>query len=198
LPGSCTLSPKISVRMPRPASSLSETTVRSWLARAGLHSQHLHQRFLPALHLTHVQLDELRRKLHGATEATWLWIACDAAPSTSPPLPSARAPRLSLINSCTKCLSVWPPIAFRSSPVMAGRSISRRALTAHFGAWVRAASERRRTWLVNAHSPLASMPSRQATLNYPPRPNARPVQGTNDSNPALSSRISVSMPPRAS
>jgi hypothetical protein len=39
---------------------LPEATVRSWLTRAGQHSQALHQRLLHHLPLAHVQLDELR------------------------------------------------------------------------------------------------------------------------------------------
>jgi IS1 family transposase len=57
---------------------LSETTVRSWISRAGQHSQSLNNHVLRALKLTHVQLDELRLKLRGAAEAAWLWVACDA------------------------------------------------------------------------------------------------------------------------
>jgi IS1 family transposase len=33
---------------------------------------------MQALQLTPVQLDELRLKLWGTTEAAWLWVACDA------------------------------------------------------------------------------------------------------------------------
>ncbi len=50
----------------------SETTLRSWLTRAGQHSCSLHERFLHALHLTHVQLDEIRLKLYGTAEVKWL------------------------------------------------------------------------------------------------------------------------------
>lgn len=48
---------------------LPEATVRSWLTRAGLHSRSLHNRLIRSLHLTHLQLDELRLKLRGQAEA---------------------------------------------------------------------------------------------------------------------------------
>jgi transposase len=48
---------------------LPEATVRSWLTRAGQHSQALHQRLLHHLPLAHVQLDELRFKLRGVANA---------------------------------------------------------------------------------------------------------------------------------
>lgn len=60
--------------------NLTETTVRSWISRAGLHSSRLHVRLIRALSITYtyVQLDELRLKVPGAAEAVWLWVACDA------------------------------------------------------------------------------------------------------------------------
>lgn len=48
---------------------LSETTVRSWISRAGQHSQSRHQRLMPALPRTYVQLDERRLKVHGRSAA---------------------------------------------------------------------------------------------------------------------------------
>jgi transposase len=66
---------------------VSESTVHTWLTRAGLHTLSLQDRALRTLHLTHVQLDELRFKLRGVAEAAWLpapgciwqvWVACDA------------------------------------------------------------------------------------------------------------------------
>jgi IS1 family transposase len=43
------------------------------------------------LTLTHVQLDELRLKLHGAMEVAWLWVACDARTKLIPAF--AQGPR---------------------------------------------------------------------------------------------------------
>lgn len=68
----------LSLRAAARVFSTSETTIRSWLARAGQHSRNLHDRYLWGLQLSHVQLDEIRLKLYGAAEAKWLWIACDA------------------------------------------------------------------------------------------------------------------------
>jgi len=65
------LSPRAAARV----FQVPETTVRTWLTRSGQHSQSLHHRLVRALHLAHVQLDELRFKLHGAAEAAWLPLA---------------------------------------------------------------------------------------------------------------------------
>ncbi len=63
---------------------ISETTIRSWISRAGQHSQSLHDRLMRALQLTHVQLDELRLKLRGVAAAARLWVACDARTTLIP------------------------------------------------------------------------------------------------------------------
>jgi transposase-like protein len=48
---------------------LPDATVQRWLTRAGLHSHALLDQLLRGLHLTYVQLDELRLKLRGTAEA---------------------------------------------------------------------------------------------------------------------------------
>lgn len=129
--------------------SLSETTVRHWLARAGQHSQNLHERFMRALPLTHVQLDELRLKLRGAIETTWLWVACDARTKLIPAF--ALGPRTQAL-----AYQVVHEVARRLAPVCLpvfssdGLSLYFYALTAHFGEWVQTAGQRHRAWTVNA------------------------------------------------
>lgn len=46
--------------------------------RQRLSDQWCRNRLMRALHLTHLQLDELRIKVWGQAEAAWLWVACDA------------------------------------------------------------------------------------------------------------------------
>jgi transposase-like protein len=124
--------------------STSETTLRRWLSRAGQHSQNLHERFLRTLHLTHVQLDELRLKLYNAAEANWLWIACDAGTKLIPAFVlGARTQALAhqLVHDIAKRLAPDCLPVFSSD----GLALYFYALTAHFGTWVQAANERRRT-----------------------------------------------------
>lgn len=113
--------------------SLSETTIRTWLTRAGQHSRQLHQRLLRELHLTHVQLDELRLKLCGATEATRLWIAGDARTKLIPAFalgPRNQALAHQLLHEVVQRL------APDCLPVLSsdGLALYFYALTAHFGA----------------------------------------------------------------
>lgn len=129
--------------------SLPETTLRSWLSHAGHHPKHLHERFMRALHITHVQLDELRLKLHGANDLTWLWIACDAGTKRIPAFAlgaRTQAYAHQLVHDVAQAL------APDCLPVLSsdGLALYFYSLTAHFGAWVRAANERRRSWCVDA------------------------------------------------
>lgn len=115
--------------------STSETTLRSWLSRASQHSNNLHQRFLHALHLPHVQLDEIRLKLYGAAEAKWLWIASDARTKLIPAFAlGARTQEFAhqLVHDIAKCLAPDCLPVFSSD----GLALYFYALTAHFGAWV--------------------------------------------------------------
>ena len=52
-------------------------TIITWLSRAGQRSQSLHERFFRHLHLTHLQLDEIRTRLRRSTQVLWLWLAID-------------------------------------------------------------------------------------------------------------------------
>src|SRR5499427_3624120 len=54
-----------------------QATITSWLTRAGVHAQLLHERSFCNLQLPHVQLDELRTRLRCASKVLWLWLALD-------------------------------------------------------------------------------------------------------------------------
>lgn len=126
-----------------------ENTVRSWISRAGQHSQSLHHRLMRALQLTHVQLDELRLKLRGAAEAAWLWVACDARTKIIPAFAlgsRTQAMAHQLVHEIAQRLAPGCLPAFSSD----GLALYLFALTAHFGEWTQALGERRRVWTVAA------------------------------------------------
>jgi len=138
------LSPQAAARV----FQLSETTVRCWIARAGQHSQHLHDRLLCALTLTHIQLDELRLKLRGTAEAAWLWVACDASTKLIPAFtlgPRTQALAHQLVHERSHRLAPGCLPVFASD----GLALYFYALTAHFGQWVQGAGQRKRRWLVD-------------------------------------------------
>jgi len=127
---------------------ISETTVRSWVTRAGSHSRSLHDRLMRSLHLTHLQLDELRLKLRGQVEPAWLWVACDARNKLIPAFAlGARTQALAhqLVHEVTQRLTPSCVPVFSSD----GLALYFYALTAHFGAWVQQAEGRRRPWTVD-------------------------------------------------
>lgn len=129
--------------------NLSEGTVRSWIARAGLHSRSLHDRLMRTLHLTHVQLDELRLKVRGQIEAAWLWVACDASTKLIPAFalgPRTQAMAHQLVHEIAQRLAPGCLPVFSSD----GLALYFYALTAHFGEWTQALGERRRVWIVAA------------------------------------------------
>jgi hypothetical protein len=52
-------------------------TITRWLLRAGTHAQTLLERSFCKLTIPHLQLDELRTRLHSHTQVLWLWVAID-------------------------------------------------------------------------------------------------------------------------
>jgi IS1 family transposase len=101
------------------------------------------------LTLTHVQLDELRLKLHGAMEVAWLWVACDARTKLIPAFaqgPRTQAVAHQLVHDIGHRLAPGCVPVFSSD----GLALYFYALTAHFGAWAQTLGERRRRWTVNA------------------------------------------------
>ncbi len=128
---------------------LSETTVRSWITRAGQHSHRLHDRLMHALQLTHVQLDELRLKIRGVAEAAWLWVACDARTKLIPAFalgPRTQDVAYQLVHELAQRLAVGYLPIFSSD----GLTLYFYALTAHFGQWIQAVGQRSRCWQVYA------------------------------------------------
>lgn len=128
---------------------LSETTVRSWVTRAGQHSQSLHNRLMHTLELAHVQLDELRLKLRGAAEVAWLWVAYDARTKLIPAFtlgPRTQAQAHRLVHELAQRLAPACLPVFSSD----GLALYFFALTAHFGQWVERVSQRGRCWAVDA------------------------------------------------
>jgi len=51
----------------------SEYMIQIWLTGTGVHAQSLH-----ALHLGHVQLDEVRTTIRHDSQIVWVWIGIDA------------------------------------------------------------------------------------------------------------------------
>jgi IS1 family transposase len=136
----------------------------------------LHERFMRALHVTHVQLDELCLKLHGANDLTWLWMACDAGTKLIPAFAlGARTQAYAhhLVHPAPLRFGDYSEVAIRLAPdgwpvfSSAGLALDFYSRTAHFAAWVQAARERRRTWCVAAGPFYAQVVKRYRRLLRP-------------------------------
>jgi hypothetical protein len=63
-----------------------QATITTWLTRAGEHAQTLHEHCFRNLQISHLQLDELRTRLHNAKQVLWLWLAIDPCTKILPVL----------------------------------------------------------------------------------------------------------------
>jgi hypothetical protein len=109
----------------------------------------LHQRFFRHLCLPHLQLDELRTRLHSAKQVLWLPLSIDPCTKILPvhqlgPRTQTTAHRL--IHSLRQILAPGYLPLFTSD----GLNVYFYALTAHFGQWLPVGRRRRkvRRWQV--------------------------------------------------
>ena len=128
-----------------------QTTITTWLTRAGGHAHTLHERFLSHLQLPHLQLDELRTRLRSAKEVLWLWLAIDPRTKILPVLqlgPRTQHMAHRVIHTLRQSLAPGCLPLFTSD----GLNLYFYALTAHFGQWLQVVCRGRkvRQWQVAA------------------------------------------------
>ena len=131
--------------------SYCQTTITTWLSRAGEHAHTLHKRFFCHLHLPHLQLDELHTWLRRAKQILWLWLAIDPCTKILPVLslgPRTQHMAHAVIHALRKSLAPGCLPLFTSD----GLSLYFYALTAHFGYWlpVRRRGRKVRQWQIAA------------------------------------------------
>ena len=94
----------------------------------------LHERVLHGLQLAHIQLDELRTRLKGQADATWVWIAFEAKSKLRLAThigARTQASAHALIHHMKRSLAEDYVPVFTSD----GLKLYYYALTAHFGGW---------------------------------------------------------------
>src|SRR5258708_40244527 len=126
-----------------------QTTITTWLTRAGEHATLFHERCFRNLHLPHLQLDELRTRLRSSQQVLWLWLAIDPLTKILPVLqldPRTQHMAHLLIHSLRESLAPGCIPLFTSD----GLNLSFYALTAHFGQWLQVVCRGRnvRQWQV--------------------------------------------------
>ena len=106
-----------------------QTTVTTWLTRAGEHAQTLHKHCFRNL-----QLDKLRTRLRNAKQVLWLWPTIDPLTKILPVLqlgPRTQNAGHRVIHSLRQTLAPSCLPVFTSD----GLNVYFYALTAHFGHW---------------------------------------------------------------
>jgi hypothetical protein len=122
-----------------------QATITTWLMRAGAHSATLHDRTFRALHLPHVQLDEIRTRLRSRAHGLWLWLTIDPITKIVPVLHlGARTQAVAhvVIHDLEQRLAPASLPVFTSD----GLNLYFYALSAHFGQWVATVGRRARHW----------------------------------------------------
>src|SRR5260221_1359289 len=112
-----------------------QATIITWLSRAGLHAQTLHEHFFCQLQLPYLQLDELRTRLRSHTHVLWLWLAIYPRTKILPVLhlgPRTQNAAHAVIHALRRILAPGCLPLFTSD----GLNLYFYALTAHFGHWL--------------------------------------------------------------
>jgi IS1 family transposase len=125
----------------------SESTITTWLTRAGEHSATLHDRWFQQLSLPHLQLDELRTRLRDRAHVLWLWIVFDPLTKLIPVLhlgTRTQAAAHGVVHDLCQRLAPDCLPVFTSD----GLNLYFYALTAHLGQWVNGIGRRACQWQV--------------------------------------------------
>lgn len=126
---------------------ISESTLRTWLSRSGVHGQKLHQRFLRGLELVHVQLDELYAEVKHARQETWVWVATDVKTKLIPVIrvgDRSQKAAYQVVHELKQSLRAGCTPVFSSD----GLKAYFYGLTAHFGRWENVSGKRRTVWVL--------------------------------------------------
>ena len=129
------------------ALEMREVTLRTWLSRSGDHGRKLHDHFITALELVHVQLDELWADLKYAGQDVWVWTVCDAKTKLIPVIqlgPRTQAMAYSVVHELITRLKEGCLPVFSSD----GLKHYYYALTAHSGEWVDVEDQNKPVWLL--------------------------------------------------
>jgi|GEM_PF-653934 len=112
----------------------SRTTIHRIANRSGEHFESLHDILLHGIHAIHVQLDELRTKLKGSAEATWVWVSLEVVSKLMLAIHVGQRTKdcaQTLVHKTVKTLATDCVPAYASD----GLGHYHAALTSHYGAW---------------------------------------------------------------
>ena len=129
---------------------IGEGTLRTWLTRAGLHAEKLHEHFFQGLGFDHIQLDELWANLRQESQEVWVWVAMEATTKIVPVIqlgPRTLEMAYAVVHELRERMQVNIALPIFSSD---GLRLYFYALTAHFGYWRVPDGGRKRLWQLAA------------------------------------------------
>jgi transposase-like protein len=115
---------------------IGEGTLRTWLTRADLHAEKLHEHFFWGLRFDHVQLDELWANVRQESREGWVWVAMEATTKLVPVIqlgPRTLEMAYAVVHELRERRQAGLALPVFSSD---GLRLYFYALTAHFGHWI--------------------------------------------------------------
>ncbi|MCG2783637.1 MAG: hypothetical protein L6461_00880 [Anaerolineae bacterium] len=124
-----------------------ESTIRTWLTRAGEHGRKLHDHFFRDLLLEHVQLDELWGKVKRSAAEVWVWTATEAKTKI---IPVIQVGERSQAMAYSVLHELKSRLADGCLPIFSSDGLKHYfyAITAHFGFWHQAEGAKKPIWMV--------------------------------------------------
>ena len=125
---------------------IGEGTLWTWLTRAGLHAEKVHEHFFRGLRFDHVQLDELWANVRRESQEVWVWVAMEATTKIVPVIqlgPRTLEVAYAVVHELRARMQAGVALPIFSSD---GLRLYFYALTAHFGHWILPDGGRKRLW----------------------------------------------------
>ena len=128
---------------------IGEGTLRTWLTRAGMHAERLHNTIFQELIFRHIQLDELWANVRHKAQEVWLWVAMEATTKVIPVMKlGPRTLDMAMVVVHELCESM--PLGCTPIFTSDGLKLYFYALTAHFGYWALEDGMRKPVWEIAA------------------------------------------------
>ena len=127
-----------------------ESTLRTWLTRAGLHAAKLHDHFFQRLTFRHIQLDELWANVRQKSHEVWVWTSMEVTTKIVPVIqlgPRTLAVAQAVVHELRQRMQAGQPLPVFSTD---GLRLYFYALTAHFGQWITVPGNHKRVWQIAA------------------------------------------------
>jgi IS1 family transposase len=128
---------------------IGEGTLRTWLTRAGMQAEKLHDSIFQELIFRHIQLDELWANVRHEAQEVWLWVAMEATTKVIPVMklgPRTLYMAMGVVHELCERMPLGCIPIFTSD----GLKLYFYALTAHFGHWVLDVGIRKPLWEITA------------------------------------------------